>query len=322
MPVRGRLLIAGQIVVLAAVYYGAAKLGLLQQLVRGQVTPLWPPTGVALTGLLLFGLRTWPGVAVGAFVVNVTLGGPAWIALTITVGNTLAPVAAYLLLRWAGFHNDLDRLRDVLSLIFLAAFGAMLVSSTLGTSALVLSSALDSADFWPTWSVWWTGDAMGVLVVTPFLLVLRAPHRPRDLPPARWAEAAALALCTLAAGYLATSTSHASLLFLAFPVLIWSAFRFQLFGATTCALVFSTLAILAAARQVGPFGHHTLLGNMVTLQGFNGAIALTALLLAVVIIERDRTHAEIQRLCARLTELVGPDLPGSGSGSASGHGLP
>ena len=66
----------------------------------------------------------------------------------------------------------------------------------------------------------------------------------------------------------------------------------------------STLAILAAARESGPFAGHDLFANMVTLQAFNGATALTALLLAAVITERNKTHEEIKRLCAQLTEMV------------------
>jgi integral membrane sensor domain MASE1 len=292
------------ILAVAALYYGAAKLGLLQQLVRGQVTPLWPPTGVAVAGLLLLGLRIWPGIALGAFLVNVSIGPSLPAVLAITAGNTLAPVCACLLLRRAGFRNELDRLRDVLALVFLGALGAMLISSTVGSGVLVLAGALQSSDFWPTWSVWWTGDAMGVLVVAPLLLVIRTARWPRTAPLARWTEAAALSLGTLSVTYLATSTSSTSLLFLTFPFLTWAAFRFQLAGAASCALGVSTLAILAAAREVGPFAHDDLFENMVTLQAFNGAAALTALLLAAVIIERNRTDEEIRRVCAQLSEMV------------------
>jgi integral membrane sensor domain MASE1 len=292
-----------RILAVAAVYYGSAQLGLLQQLVRGQVTPLWPPTGVAVAGLLILGLRIWPGIALGAFLVNVSIGPSLLAVLTITAGNTLAPVCAYLLLRRAGFHNELDRLRDVLALIFLGALGAMLISSTVGSGVLVLADALQPSDFWPTWSVWWTGDAMGVLVVVPFLLVIRTARWPRA-PLGRWAEAAALLLGTLSVTYLATGTSSASLLFLVFPFLIWAALRFQLAGAAPCALAVSTLAILAAARRTGPFAHQDLFVNMVTLQAFNGVAALTALLLSAVIIERNRTHEEIRRVFAQLSEMV------------------
>ncbi|MCL2552635.1 MAG: MASE1 domain-containing protein [Actinomycetia bacterium] len=295
------------ILLLTALYYGTARLGLLEQLVRGQVTPLWPPTGLALTALLLFGMRIWPGIALGAFTVNVTLGPSIAVVVAIAAGNTAAPIVAYLLLRRAGFRTEMDRLRDALALIFLAALCAMLISSVVGSSALLISGALEAADFWRTWSVWWTGDAMGVLVVTPFLLVLYAAltHRGRPaLGAARWTEAAGLAAATLGIGYLVTGAGPTSLLFLVSPVLIWAAFRFGLWGAAPCALAVSTLAIVAATRRTGPFAHHDVLRNMVTLQAFNGVTALTGLLLSAVITERTRTHDEIRRLCSRLQELV------------------
>ncbi|MEU9008288.1 MASE1 domain-containing protein [Streptomyces sp. NPDC048479] len=292
------------ILAVAAAYYGSARLGLLQQLVRGQVTPLWPPTGVALAGLLVLGLRIWPGIALGAFLVNASIGPSPLAVLAIVAGNTLAPVCAYLLLRRAKFRDELDRLRDVLALIFLGALAGMLISSTMGSGVLVLAGALQASDFWPTWSVWWTGDAMGVLVVTPFLLVLRRARWPRNAGLSRWIEAVTLALGTLFATILATSTTSSALLFLVFPFLIWAAFRFQLAGAAPCALGVSTLAILAAAREAGPFAGQDLFASMATLQAFNGTTALMALLLAAVITERNKTHEELARVCTRLAEMV------------------
>jgi integral membrane sensor domain MASE1 len=152
--IRGYGSAALRILAVAAAYYGSARLGLLQQLVRGQVTPLWPPTGVALAGLLFFGLRCWPGIALGAFLVNVSIGPSAAAVLFIVAGNTLAPVCAFLLLRRADFHEELDRLRDVLALVFLGALGGMLISSTVGSGVLLLAGALEPSGFWPAWSVW------------------------------------------------------------------------------------------------------------------------------------------------------------------------
>jgi integral membrane sensor domain MASE1 len=289
----------------AAAYYGAARLGLLEQLVRGQVTPLWPPTGIAVAALLLFGLRVWPGIALGALAVNVTLGPSVAAVLVIVLGNTLATVCAYLLLRRAGFHDELDRLWDAVILVFLGALCGTLVSATMGTSTLVISGALHTSDFWPTWSVWWTGDAMGVLVVTPFLLVARRARLPHDVPALRWAEAAVLTAGIVLVTLLATRTHSTALLFLVFPFLMWAAFRFGLAGAVLAALFVATMAILAAGRGTGPFTDHNLLANMVTLQAFNGAAALTALVLAAAVTERDRTHEEIKRVCEELTDVVG-----------------
>jgi integral membrane sensor domain MASE1 len=208
------------------------------------------------------------------------------------------------MLREAGFRTALDRLRDVLALIFFGALAGMLISSTIGSGALVLSGAVDAGDFWSTWSVWWTGDAMGVLVVTPFLLVLRRARWPVRARPARWLEAAALGLSTVFVTLLATRATDSPLLFLVSPCLIWAAFRFQLAGAAPCALVVSTLAILAATGEKGPFAGEDLFSSMVTLQAFNGTTALTALLLAVVITERNNTHDEIKRVCMRFAEMV------------------
>lgn len=318
-------LAALEICAVAALYYGSAKAGLLQQLVRGQVTPLWPPTGIALASLLLRGPRVWPGIALGALLVNVSLGPSIPAVLAIVTGNTLAPVCSYVLLRRTGFHNALDRLRDALALIFLGAFTGMLVSATIGSATLVLAGVLSAGDFWPTWSVWWTGDAMGVLVVAPVLLVLRSARWPKHAPPSRWAEGLLLVAATVCVGFVETRST--SLMFLGFPLLIWAAFRFQLAGAAPCALAVSTFAIIAAAQKSGAFAGHDLLTNMITLQAFNGSTSLTALLLGAAVSERNQTQKEIARACGQLAEMAAkiaagghhhPTLPGSGSGSGSG----
>ncbi|MFE1313030.1 MASE1 domain-containing protein [Streptomyces sp. NPDC058755] len=304
-----------EICVIAGLYFGAAKVGLLQQLVRGQVTPLWPPSGIAVASLLLRGPRVWPGIALGAFLVNIPLGPSLPAVLAIVAGNTLAPLCSYGLLYRSGFRKELDSFRDALALIFLGAFTGMLVSATVGTGTLVLSGVLTSGDFWPTWSVWWTGDAMGVLVVTPVLLVLSSARRPREATPARWVEGLLLLAATATIGFIETGPTP--LLFLGFPLLVWAAFRFQLAGAAPCALAVSTFAIIAAGRQSGPFAGHDLLTDMITLQAFNGSAALTALLLAAVVSERNTTQREIAHACHQLAGMAariatgghGPMLP-------------
>src|SRR3954454_15557577 len=75
--------------ILALAYFAAAKLGLTMAFVTEQVTAVWPPTGIALAAILVFGRRVWPGIALGAFVANATTGAPIPAAMGITVGNTL-----------------------------------------------------------------------------------------------------------------------------------------------------------------------------------------------------------------------------------------
>ncbi|MFJ8635095.1 MASE1 domain-containing protein [Streptomyces sp. NPDC093568] len=297
-----------RLTVVTAAYYGSAKLGLEQQLVRGQVTPFWPPTGIALVALLMWGLRMWPGIALGAFAVNMPLGPSVLPVLAIVAGNTIAPVFACLLLRRVGFRLALDRLQDALALVFLGALVGMVLSATIGTGVLVASEALAADDFWPTWSVWWTGDAMGILVIAPLLLAARTLRRPRDVPALRWAEAGALLAGTTAASLVATHSSL-NLLFVVVPFLIWAAFRFQLPGAAPCALIASVVAISAGAVGEGPFAGHDLLAKMVILQAFNGTVALTSLLLSATIAERNQTVRALREACERLTEALSELLP-------------
>ncbi|MFR0357166.1 MASE1 domain-containing protein [Streptomyces sediminimaris] len=287
----------------AACYYAAGRLGLLRQLVveHAVVTPIWPPTGVAVACLLLFGLRTWPGIALGALLVVMSISSLQPAVIGTLVGNTAAPVCAYHLLRRVGFRTDLARLRDGFALVFLGAFTATLISATAGAGLLVLTGKLAADGFWVVWSAWWAGDAMGVLIVTPVLLVL---HGARGRPPAlRWKEAAALAAVTLAVVPFASRTG-VSMLFLVYPLLIWAALRFQLAGSMLCALFASVMATVAATDQVGPFARLTRIEVMIKLQAFNGAMALTALLLSAVITEQLNTRRSVEQACQELVEVL------------------
>lgn len=298
------------ILAVTAAYYGVAQLGLLRQVtIHGaRVTPLWPPTGIALSSLLYLGLRIWPGIALGSFLVVATVTGPINLAAPgIVVGNTVAPICAYLILRRVGFRMELDRLRDGVVLVFLGAMAGMLISASMGTTMLAVTGRLPFGDFWPVWAAWWAGDAMGVLIVTPVLLVMRRARLPRRTD--RWAEATALAVVCVVLGLVAT-TSSLSMLYLTFPVLIWAALRFQLAGSAPCALVLSVLAIVAGSEKVGPFSGHTILEIMLNLAILNGSMALTALLLASIVSEDMNIRRRIEQACEELAEVVEHLAPG------------
>ncbi|MFJ9076513.1 MASE1 domain-containing protein [Streptomyces sp. NPDC102278] len=291
------------ILAVALAYYLGGRVGLLQRVVLAgaQVTPLWLPTGIAVAALLWLGPRIWPGIALGTFCVMQTLGPFEPVGLAIVAGNTLAPLCAYALLRRVGFRTEMDRLRDGLALVFLGGLLPMLISATVGAGVLALSGSLPASGFWPVWSSWWAGDAMGVLVVTPVLLVLPRFRLTSDLY--RAAEGAALAVTAVAAT-LAATRSSLSLLFLVFPLLIWAAVRFQLPGAAPCSLLISVLAIAAATDRAGPFEDHSLFEIMVNLMALNGSAALTALLLSAMVTEQQNVRRKIEQACVDLAELV------------------
>src|SRR5262249_31991675 len=122
--------------VLCVIYFVTAQLGLSLDAVSGFATAVWPPTGIALVALVLYGHRLWPGIALGAFLVNLLAGAPVLVAGGMALGNTLeALLGAVLLTRVVGFRPALDRLRDVLGLVGLGAGLSALVSATIGVTA-------------------------------------------------------------------------------------------------------------------------------------------------------------------------------------------
>ncbi|MGW6980871.1 MASE1 domain-containing protein [Streptomyces sp. NPDC054932] len=299
------------ILAVAIAYYVGGRIGLRQRVVvdGAEVTPLWLPTGIALAALLWLGLRVWPGIALGTYLAIERISDFDAPGLGIVAGNTLAPVCAYLMLRRVGFRVEMDRLRDALALVFLGGLLPMLISATIGTWTLVLSGDLPIDQFWPVWAAWWAGDAMGVLVVTPMLLVLRRVRIRRPGEGFRAAEAAALAATTVAVTLVATRTPL-SLLFLVFPLIIWAAVRFQLAGSAPCTVVVSVLAISAATERAGQFADRTLLEIMVNLQALNGAAALTGLLLSAMVTEQNNVRLKVEQVCEDLAELVEHLAPG------------
>ncbi|MEU6607266.1 MASE1 domain-containing protein [Streptomyces shenzhenensis] len=287
----------------AVCYYAGARLGLLRQIVVENVAvmPIWPPTGVAMAALLIFGLRCWPGIVVGALLAFLAINEPGPEMIGTVAGNLVAPVCACLMLRRVGFRTDLSRLRDGLALVFLAALLAMVISAVAGSLMLLTTDRLAASGFWPVCLAWWVGDAMGVLLVTPVLLSLYHARWPPRL--GRWKEAVALALVACCVVPLA-AYSFMSLLFLVHPLLIWSALRFQVAGSTLCALFTSVLVTITAADHVGSFVGLTPVEVVLKLQAFNGTMALTALLLSAVITEQQNTRRSVEQACQELAEVL------------------
>ena len=292
-----------QVLAVAALYYGSARLGLLRELSVGNAvfTPIYPPTGVSVAALLIFGIGCWPGITLGALVLILTISPPGPDLVGILFGNTAAPVCAAILLHWARFRPDLSRFRDGLALVFLGALAAMTISAPVGVGMLVLTDKLAAHDFWPVWLAWWVGDAMGVLLVTPLLLMLHRIRRP--LPLGRWREATALTVIACVLVPLATYSSI-SLLFLVYPLIIWAALRFQLAGAVLCALFTSVMATIAATDGSGAFQGLSPVEIMAKLQAFNGTMALTALLMSALITEQRNTRRSVERACQELVQVL------------------
>ncbi|WP_410662376.1 MASE1 domain-containing protein [Amycolatopsis sp. lyj-84] len=283
-------------------YFATGQIGIQWAIVREQISPLWPAAGVALAVPMLLGPRFWPGIFLGALLTNIAIGPSLATVIAISAGNTIGPMLAYAVMRRLGFRTQLDRLPDAVLLVTIGAIGGTAVSAVLGTGVLVLDGALVSGDFWSTALVWWTGDAMGVLTVTPLLLLVPRFRLPTRVSPARWGEAIALAIVGTGTALLSSTTP--AKLFLVFPVLVWAALRFRQAGAMLCSLCVCTLTIFAAVRGLGPYGSYALVPRMLHVQAFDATVGMTALVLSTIVLQRDRATAEITEAWLQITEMV------------------
>lgn len=285
-----RLRFFAQLLTVAVIYFAAARLGLSLASVHTSVSPVWPPTGIAMAAVLLLGYRAWPGILLGAFLANSLTPVPLATALGIAAGNTMEALSAGYLLRRLDFHNALDRARDVFNFV-LAALLCTMISATIGNISLGLGHAARWEQFGSLWLTWWLGDTVGGLVIAPLLLTWGTKSR-QWLPAKRYLEAT-LTLLLLSLSALATfgkpsplSIQYYPLARLIVPFFLWAAFRLGQRGITLATVLLSVFAVWGTANGAGPFSNNTPNESLLLLQLFLGSNAVTFLFLVAVMEER------------------------------------
>lgn len=295
---RVRLRKAGlEILLLAATYYFLAQVGLVLPLVYGTISPVWPPAGVALAAVLLRGPQIAPGIFIGGFFASHETGAPFWSSIGIALANMSEVATTYYLLRLAGGTAALSRfstLPEVLRLIVFGAFFSTIIGAIAGTFSLWASGKVPSNMIWNAFSVWWFGDGLGVLVVTPLFLVWR-DFKPSSINWSRWLEAILLTTITALVCHLLFSISN-SRAFAVLPLLIWAALRFGTRGATLSVALVSLISILYTVHGVGPFSVYGPLEGIAMLQTFIATAGTAALLVGTSL------NAESERLASARSE--------------------
>jgi signal transduction histidine kinase len=267
----------------AVLYYLTGRLGLEMAYLNGAVAAMWPPAGLGLAALVLFGPRIVPGIVIG----DLWLGDystPLGTVLAQTLGNTVAlVVAARLLLRLTHGRYGLDRMTDVLAFIA-SALVAAVVSAAFGPLALRLGGVIPTDELGEVFRTWTLGDAAGVLVLAPALLTWAAVGvrgvRRRDL-----LEAAALLVVLLV---LVELPAQRDVPYVVFPALLWAALRFGPRGAATAILVVCSITVWNTAHNAGPFVRESVTDSLLASQLFIATAAVTSLLLAAAAAERTR----------------------------------
>jgi signal transduction histidine kinase len=278
----------GAVGAVGAVYWLAAKGGLELAYLHGSVAALWPPVGVGMAVLILYGLSLWPGIVLGDLAVA-DFSQPAGTVLGQTIGNTLEVlIAAVLFYRLAEGRTGFGRVRDVAALVAAAAAGTA-VSAVFGAASLKFGGVIPSGQVGTVWRTWFLGDLSGALVFAPLLLCWAAV-RLDAITPRQAIEGAAIVTLIVV---LALLPSQRDVPYVVFPVLIWAALRGGPRGAAGAVALVTTLTVYNTAHHAGPFVRATITQSLLATQLFVAAAAVTSLVLGAVIEER---HAALEAL--------------------------
>jgi signal transduction histidine kinase/DNA-binding response OmpR family regulator len=295
-----RFHVVGIVLVLAAIYVVAAKLGLMLAFVHASATAVWPPTGITLAAFLILGYRVWPGIFLGAFLANQLTAGSIMTSLGIATGNTLEGLTgAYLINRYAHGQHAFSSAPGVLKFAALAGLGSTTISATFGVTSLVGGGYASWANYPSIWMTWWLGDIAGNLLVAPTLILWS------QRPYVRWnrglACEAGISMVVLLGMGLALFTplvpgtiKNYPLVFLVVSSLVWVASRFSERDTVTATFLLSGIAIWGTLQGSGPFTREAPNESLLVLQSFLGLIGIMVLALAASISERKRAEAAVR----------------------------
>lgn len=273
------------------------------------VTAVWPPSGIAIAAVLIFGWRALVGIFVGAFISNYdtlliaeVFPRGVFADLGIASGAVIQSfISAWLLRRFTEGEQFYNSTRGVLLFTLLSGLLAPTINATIGSSSLVLMGFAEPAIHPNLWFTWWMGDVGGVMIVAPVLLVWWQPRRAysRD----QWLKLFAL-LGILAVLSIIVTRSGQPVIYLVLPVISLIAFAYEASGASLAIFITNGIAIASATQGMGRFVQADINETMILLQAFTVTVSLSALLLAAAMHERRCAAAAIEEARRTLEDKV------------------
>ncbi len=308
------------ILTIALIYYVTAKFGQYLAIPPGFITPVYPPSGIALAAILLMGYRVWWGVWLGALVaatwslsVNTGILSMSIVSgFGLATGSVLqAVVGAFLIKRFIGSRHIFTNAPNVTKFTGIELLSCM-VSPTVGSTTLYLCGFIEGKNYIISWVTFWLGDAIGILVVTPLLLFWIehwfSKYRHRAVEPTNTAiqhssrrsvhillEGIVWTVSLLSVGMVAFGFGY-PVEYLLIPLLVWSAFRAEPRFTGIAIFLVAALAIIGAIRGTSSFNRSTLNETLLLLQAFIGTVTVTTLILSAVIIEREQVKGRLERV--------------------------
>ncbi|WP_134083361.1 MASE1 domain-containing protein [Thiohalophilus thiocyanatoxydans] len=290
------------------------------------VTPFWPPSGLALLVFILYGPRYWPGIFIGIGLLAYSQAMPLAVAFLAACGHVLEALAGWYLLNRFWVKLDFRRVTDVLHFAAIA-FSAPLISSLFGSTAMMVSNLVSWTDFILVWSMWWLGDATGILLLVPFVLIWRnLLYYCRDgaddsllgaeigedcqyiLKSNRIGQLSIyVVLLTLAAlygfsGAEVNTTGRLGLFYLVLPLTVFIAISFEQFGATLASILVSIILLFSYHPGWGPYPGSSDILNLLIVVIFICITVITAMVVAALFTERRQSEKALRKSHKRLQE--------------------
>ncbi|MEG4066768.1 adenylate/guanylate cyclase domain-containing protein [Microcoleus sp. Pol11C2] len=315
----GRYLV--QVTVVAVAYAVGARLAISIQGVNPFAASVWPPAGIAQAGLLLFGSKVWPAIVLGTFLLNLVNPTEQIFALWVggNAGAILQAVFAVTALSWFRFRPSLERLKDVINLILCGALIATQISCTIGAFSLYLAGKIEWSEYWSVRWNWWLGDTMGVLILTPLILIFIRPQVTAkrlkiqtETKKTYLIERGVWLILLIGVSWLVFESKHEAsisrypLEYLPFPLIMWAALQFGQRAAVLASFIVSIIAIFGSSHGGGTFTAKADNINqaILFLQAFMGVITITSLLLAATVAERTSAEYSLRESEIKYRELV------------------
>ncbi|HIK07901.1 MAG TPA: MASE1 domain-containing protein [Trichormus sp. M33_DOE_039] len=327
----------GGTIVLAIAYYGMAEISRHLASTPQDVTPVWPPDGIASGAVLLFGNWMGWGVLVGSFLANfwafrdstsfLSLVVSTLPVLLIAIGTMLGTLLGAVLLRKiTNYRYPLERVKDVFKFLLLTGMVGPSINATVGVASLALSGKVPWTAYWTVWLTWWISNVSGIFIVTPILLSWGQfmeknrhsnwqwlslnstsegdfPLFPSNLQFLRFwlivGEPSILIGLVILVSKVAFGEGY-HLEYMLIPMLIWSAFRLGQPVATLLTFIVAAIAVIATVNGKGGFVTKDLNQSLLLLQSFIGVITLTILVLTATIAERIQAQTKLSLAFAEL----------------------
>ncbi len=282
---------------ISLLYILGAKLGFFLAFLNSQVSPVWPPEGIAFTAIVIIGRKAIPGILLGAVSANYLNNPHAPTALLIGFGNTLGVVINYYLMnKFLKSGKIFDSIYNLIMFMFFCTIPGSIVSAFIGVSSLLIFNFVPEPVYWNVLITWCAGEMQGFIIVAPFLLTWSDfPKWKMDLH--RLIEIIIFCIFMIIASLLAFR-EQVPLAYLPFPFLIWASLRFKNYGATLAIVFLSGIAVYRTIKGVGPFavyleGKISLNNSLILLDIYIGVAMIISYVLVTVMRERSQAQLSV-----------------------------